>query len=171
MQIFNYFVILFQAFCEEHTKEEIEKILCDVAKHSPFLFRSLVNREVRDDTNQPLSLPPSWCKCDHCNEERLPEDRICCKNNPKNHENPVFKQLCLDEETLEVALINNCDWLNMPKIYSPAKFRNTAYRQYILWFYGRLDFRNRRIPSCIKWKIRERYPEPDGNYVGFMEAI
>ena len=38
--------------------------------------------------------------------------------------------------------------------------------------HSRLPYYNnrRRIPSCIKWAIRQRYPEPDGNYTGYREA-
>ena len=58
-------------------------------------------------------------------------------------------QLCLNQQTLEVALINNCDWLNMTWIFTNAKYRNTAYWQYILWFYGRLGYGKRKLPSAV----------------------
>ena len=67
--------------------------------------------------------------------------------------------------------MNNADWLNLPQIFSPAKMRNTSYRQYILWFWGKLGYKNRkRIPSCIKWYIRDRYPEENGVYQGYKDA-
>ena len=112
-----------------------------------------------------------WCICGKCHREDDPEDRLCCKNNRRNHESPIFEHIVLNEHTLEVALINNADWLNLPRVFTNAKMRNTAYRQYILWYYGKLGYKNRRrIPSCIKWAIRQRYPEPDGNYTGYKEA-
>lgn len=158
-----------QQYCSTHDKADVEAMLAKMAVVCPHLWRSLTAPTQSTDIG-PDHQKPSWCKCDKCYEEADPEDRVCCKNNKKNHEHPSFEKVCLDKHTLEVALVNNCDWLNMPKIYTPAKFRNTAYRQYILWFHGKLGYKNRRrIPSCIKWYIRRRYPEPDGNYVGFKE--
>ena len=157
-----------------HTTEEVQEVLICMAKTCPHLWRSLTK------TTSTVSSPdepekeadsPSWCICGKCRPEEDPQDRICCKNHAKNHENPIFERVVLDEHTIEVALINNADWLNLPHTFSPAKMRNTSYRQYILWFWGKLGYKNRRrIPSCIKWHIRDRYPEEDGNYVGYKEA-
>ena len=97
--------------------------------------------------------------------------RIGCCNKRQNHESPIFEHIVLNEHTLEVALVNNADWLNLPRVFTNSKMRNTAYRQYILWYYGKLGYKNRkRIPSCIKWAIHQRYPEPDGNYICYREA-
>lgn len=145
-----------------------------MATTCPHLFRAVTGAASSESVvnASELESKPTWCKCQKCQEEEDPEDRICCNNKPKNHENPMFERVCLDEQTVEVALINNCDWLNMPRIFSTAKLRNTAYRQYILWYHGKLGYKNRRrIPSCIKWAIRRRYPDPEGKYVGFKEAL
>ena len=131
-----------------HTMEEVQDMVTRLAKQYPHLWRSTVSRMGGPPTAQN---PPTWCKCGKCREEDS-EDRLCCNNHARNHENGIF--IVLDEHTIEAALINNADWLNLPRIFTAAKMRNTAYRQYILWFWGKLGYKNRkRIPSCIKWHI------------------
>ena len=158
-------------YCSSRSKLDLEELLVSMASKCPQLWNSIIS-DKSPGSSKPHHPPPPWCICGRCHHEEDPEDRICCRKKAKNHEHPHFFQLCLDHQTLELALINNCDWLNMPRIFNNAKFRNTAYRQYILWFYGKLGFRNRkRIPSCIKWAIREVYPEPSGVYMGYHEAL
>lgn len=46
--------------------------------------------------------------------------------------------------------------------------RHAAYRQYILWLYGRLERDDRRTgPACCVKIIREKFPSPSGQYTGF----
>ena len=50
------------------------------------------------------------------------------------------------------------------------KMRRALYKTFTYLKFGHLGRGNRiPIPSCVVRKIREMYPEPDGNYMGFHE--
>ena len=69
---------------------------------------------------------------------------------------------------LTVAIHNHADIMDDPINYSPASYRKAAYRQYILKEHGHLGRGNRRIiPSCVVRCVRDKYPAPDGLYLGF----
>jgi hypothetical protein len=60
-------------------------------------------------------------------------------------------------------------WHNLQiKITTEAEHTLCTYK-YILWRHGYLATGNRRVvPSSCVWRIRGTYPDPLGQYVGFM---
>ena len=55
--------------------------------------------------------------------------------------------------------------------YENNSLRYAGYRQFTWWIHNRLGKGVRRvIPSCAIWAIREKYPDPNNNYVPFVEA-
>lgn len=76
----------------------------------------------------------------------------------------------LDPLVLGVARAYRNDMLGGGRQIEPNKAnRHAAYRQFVLWHYGRLGNRNRRaIPSCVVCRIRDTFPDPFGIYVGYI---
>nr|XP_022312317.1 P2X purinoceptor 7-like [Crassostrea virginica] len=104
----------------------------------------------------------------------MPSDRenVCCGQNPVNCHSRLrdLDNIVLDEGVLEVARRMREDMLVQAhdENYNRAS-RHTAYRQYVIWIHGHLGAGNRRVvPSCVVLRIRNKYPDPTGNYVGFV---
>ncbi|XP_057290742.1 P2X purinoceptor 7-like [Hydractinia symbiolongicarpus] len=158
-------------YCESLQSEQLREILADMAETSPSTWK-LVKSDIEGHGNRRRTEDnPGWCVCGQCIEMEEERDQVCCQNNIKNHENAEFRHLILDDRVLDLAMRGNSDWLQYP--FDPeenACWRYTAYRQYIMWFWGHLGSGNRKvIPSCILRKIRERFPSVDGIYRGFMD--
>lgn len=170
--------------CDSLDKEQVTELLAGMAKFSPTLWNIVAspfkineagNDEVMAGTGlqeKSIEEPPIWCQCEFCRPMKKEEENVCCQNAWKNHEHPLFDNHILTEHNLELAMQSNADFLNYP--FDPANnssWRYTAYRQYIIWVWGKLGYRNRKVvPSCVVWKIRDRFPDPTGNYTGFMDA-
>ena len=78
----------------------------------------------------------------------------------------------LDEGILALgrAMRNDMLAINDAETYSKAN-RHQGYRQYILLEHGKLGEGDRRvIPSCAVWAIRDTFPDPFGQYKGFVPS-
>ena len=101
---------------------------------------------------------------------QTPRENKCCGHRTCTTTFEDFHLICLEHSVLTVAIHNRADIMADPINYSPASYRKAAYRQYILKEYGHLGRGNRRIiPSCVVWCVRDKYPAPDGQYLGFRE--
>ena len=87
---------------------------------------------------------------------------------------PSFPIVVLHQEVLETALTFVHDVRARGPLPNPIPnktYRLAAYRQFTYWVHGHLGKHVRRVvPACVITKIRDRFPEPDGRYVGFLEA-
>uniref|UniRef100_A0AAV2K1X3 P2X purinoreceptor 7 intracellular domain-containing protein n=1 Tax=Knipowitschia caucasica TaxID=637954 RepID=A0AAV2K1X3_KNICA len=51
------------------------------------------------------------------------------------------------------------------------RLRFVAYRSIVSWCWGQLGARIRVvIPACAVLRIRQDFPDPDGQYVGFLPS-
>lgn len=70
-----------------------------------------------------------------------------------------------------MAIRARCDIRVEEPDYASNSFRKAAYRQYILWRFGKLGRGNRKVcPACVVKVIREAYPAFDGQYLGFRRS-
>lgn len=143
------------------TLEQCQNMLVQIATRSAsFILDILEQSNPMPDTPQPPRPGvPSWCTCTRCRDMPTEEEKVCCRKTPENCTTllPDFHVLCLDEAVLALARLYREDVLALPadENYNRAN-RHAAYRQFILWTYGKLGAGQRKvIPSCVVWKIRD----------------
>ncbi|XP_055039100.1 uncharacterized protein [Misgurnus anguillicaudatus] len=118
---------------------------------------------------------PSWCVCQRCREMANDIERKCCGQLPEFCISmlPHMELYILEEGVLRLArrIWNDIRAVqDLPDLgENHRQFRHAAYRQFVVWQYGALGHGNRVvIPSCCVWKIRDRFPDPQGQYTGYI---
>ena len=118
----------------------------------------------------PESELPEWCLCGVCRPMPTPEENKCCGKPPMTFYEP-FQNICIDREVLTVAIRARCHVRVEELDYTSNSFRKAAYRQFILWRFGKLGRGNRNVcPACTVRIVREPYPALDGQYLGFRRS-
>ena len=116
------------------------------------------------------------------------EDR-CCQREPlnKTHIPDYEKGKCLQDCHVVQHVLSEVNvqlaWLSNMRYYglvgdalrfdnmTNKNYRHHAYRNYIDFMFGKLGRHNRRVvPACIVSHVRTTWPDPDGNYVGFIHV-
>ena len=161
-----------QAFVSGLTTQKKEELLIILLSNGKGSLDYAKNMTFEDDGGDPSDPPgedvPDWCVCSHCVPVENPQEQKCCGLKKCITSFQLFPNLCLDRNVLEVAIKARCDMRADEIDFSTSSYRKAAYRQYILWRYGRLGKGNRRVcPSCVVRMIRITYPAPDGIYMGF----
>jgi len=124
-----------------------------------------------------------WCSCGCCVIGATAKECVCCQElqqcAQKMEENtkcitqhPAFEPVCLLRDVLRTALVarNDIRRDNLREPLSNETLRLSAYRQFTYWVHQRLGRHVRRVvPSCVVEEIRKAYPDPQGQYRGFLE--
>jgi len=135
-------------------------------------------RDLLTGANDPeLELPEPengaepWCICGVCQRMQNKQENVCCQKRTCVTSYVMFNTTCLDQEVLQLAIRARCDIRADEPDYSTQSYRKATYWQYTLWKYGKLGRGNRKLlPSCVVTTIRQAYPAPDGNYMGFRHS-
>uniref|UniRef100_A0A8C5FCX9 P2X purinoreceptor 7 intracellular domain-containing protein n=1 Tax=Gadus morhua TaxID=8049 RepID=A0A8C5FCX9_GADMO len=131
-----------------------------------------------------------WCACGKCRQMPMEHESRCCTewdlvvtagmaNLNVSVDETVSPCISLNEvrHLLNKTVLETFFWvpkINWKKRPTPEgpngednkQFRFAAYRQFVVWQYGALARGHRIvIPSCCVWRIRDKYPDPLGQYV------
>ncbi|XP_063043366.1 uncharacterized protein LOC134437765 [Engraulis encrasicolus] len=119
---------------------------------------------------------PCWCVCGRCREMPTLVERKCCREPPATciSRVPEMEAYVLDEGGLSLARVL---WNKLSPVADPQddaeyarQYRHAAYRQFVAWRCGTLGAGQTVvvIPSCCVWAIRDHFPDPHGQYDGFI---
>lgn len=161
-----------QTFIESLSNSQRERLLLDVlcnGRGSLDYAKQLVANSEDPNPDTPANTNcPNWCICNVCMDMGNEEENKCCKNRSCVTSYELFRNIVLDREVLTIAIRARCDIRAENADYEMNSFRKAAYRQFILWKYGKLGKSNRRVcPSCVVRLVRQTYPALDGQYMGF----
>lgn len=155
-------------------KEDLELIILETSAHGQGSLEYIRTtlRNAKEPVNPPsASEQPPFCKCGNCREMPTQIENKCCSNSRCLRERQIFKKISLDVDFLRQSIRERADYRAETFDFSNRSLRKAAYRQYVLWRYGKLGRGNRRVvPSCIVLCIREQYPSPNGLYMGYRES-
>ena len=134
------------------------------------LARAVLQSDHPEDTPQQPEGSLPWCVCRKCRPMPTSVGNLCCRQTSCITSTELFESTVLDVNVLSIAIIDWSDTFVESVDYSTSSYRKAAYRQFILWREGHLGRGNRKVvPSCVVWSVRNRFPAPDGMYLGFKE--
>ena len=134
------------------------------------MARSILGNDQTPPNPTQQSNSVSWCICTKCQNMPQPIENVCCRQHCCITTFEFFDTSVLDVNVLTIAIQRRCDDYGDEPLFTPAEYCKAAYHQYIIWQHTYLGRDNRKvIPSCVTWVVRNHYPAPDGQYLGFKE--
>ena len=144
-----------------------------------------VNRELIDRNGK-----TDWCDCGECVIMPTDEESVCCVesdiiNNIRGSVECITQHISFDNIVLSIDALNTLRHFIVSKQAAPQHilldlsestnrtWRYLAYTQFIHWVNSWASLgKNKRkvIPSCVVHAIRTKYPQQEGEYVGFKAA-
>ena len=86
----------------------------------------------------PGDTSPEWCKCNVCRPMPNEIKNVCCKRVTCITRFQAFNDICLDRDILGVCIKARSDIRADNFNFSMECFRKAAYRQFVLWRFGKL---------------------------------
>uniref|UniRef100_A0A8C6NSQ6 P2X purinoreceptor 7 intracellular domain-containing protein n=1 Tax=Nothobranchius furzeri TaxID=105023 RepID=A0A8C6NSQ6_NOTFU len=121
---------------------------------------------------------PSWCVCSHCRDMPTDLEKKCCQKPPQTCIStvPHMEESILQNGVLRLA---RTLWNEFRAVYDDPdpgednrQFRHAAYRQFVAWQHGKPGGGRRVvIPSCVVWRIREKFRDPNSNYTAMDYCV
>jgi hypothetical protein len=127
-----------------------------------------------------------WCLCNNCSAMNSDQESLCCLELQHIKEMCGTKQCFTESNQFKNTILNDdviliarhkvmCYERNKTKLKKlraqcNSSSRYLAYREFVYWLNARKRLgKNVRIviPSCIVTRIRQKWPEESGEYVGF----
>lgn len=119
----------------------------------------------------------TFCNCGRCSNRSRGLARQCCRETKGrcalvSVNFGIDLNRILSEDVVRVAmnLERNVAWEENWQ-HNNKSLRHQAYRQFVYFVAGTTGLRNRLIvPSCIAWRIRKCWPDPDNTYKDFVAS-
>ncbi len=144
--------------------------------------RSLLKRIIELDSRQfyhafckplpELEFASTYCVCGFCRDdmrEKHPSKKFCCGEIPCVTTSSHFRAFCLNSSVIQSSMPQYAFYHAEREVeYKSSKFRNTAFRHFVLWKFGKLGKYIRQCPpTCVRVAIRYKFPSINGEYNGF----
>lgn len=88
-------------------------------------------------------------------------------------DHPGFEPVCLNVYSLQNAInVYKAQFGPLHLRGIVHRYRYLAYRCFVSWCWGMLGRRVRVVlPACVVLRIRQEFPDAEGQYVGFRPAL